>query len=369
MGPSQDDPAVEVGRFDPHDLSESELADLTELHNAVHLETRPDDPPRPPHFARDHYLSLADSTGFERHFFLARWSGAVVGALTASRRLSGGNHRVLHIDLQVRPEARRRRVGSALLERAAATARAGGQDVVIGMVTGREPLADRPGGRFLSRFGGTTGLDHRIYRLELRDVDAAELRDWKLQGAARSPGIELSWRFDRFRDDELADIARLMQAMNGAPRGELKVEPTVHNADSVADRDRALFARGFERAVLLARQREGSQLVGYTMMLVDPYDPRLLRQADTAIEPRARGRGLGKWLKAAMLLHMMAEYPERTEVRTGTADANEAMLTINRRIGFRPWLAHSVWQVTVDALEEGLRGLEPRPAGTAAPLR
>lgn len=364
---SRGDPPAWVEPFTPHALTDVELRELTALHNAVYLETRPLDPPRPPHFAGDLYPSLAEAKAFERHFFRARLAGALVGALTVSRRRIGGNARVLHLELLVHPDARRRRIGSALVARATALARANGQDTLIGLVTGADPLRERPGGRFLASLGGHQGLAHRIYRLELRDVDRRELQRWQREGAERSPDIELSWRFDAFADQELEDISRLMQAMNGAPRGRLKVEPTVHTPESVADRDRALLERGYRRTVLLARERSHSRLLGYTMMMVDPYDERLFRQADTAVEPAARGRGLGMWLKAAMLLHMMDAHPTRSEVRTGTADANASMLAINRRMGFRPWLAHSVWQAPLEQLEDALRSLEPRTPGVLSP--
>lgn len=347
-------PATTLERFRPHRLTHRELAALAELHNAVDRETRPDDPDRPATFIHDHYATLADALEFDRQFWWVRSRSKVLGAATFSRRCTGDNPHVLHVELLVAPDARRRGIGTALLGKAVEAARENGQDVLIGMVTGEEPLVEQPGGRFLWRLGGRPGLEHRIYRLELASVDLEELQAWERSGQERNPDVETTWRMDAFEEDELVAVSQLMQAMNGAPRGDLKVEPYIYTPQSVAERDRALHREGFQRTVLLARERATSKLLGYTMMLVDPYDDRLLRQADTAVEPAARGRGLGKWLKAAMLLRMMREHPSRSEVRTGNADNNDAMLHINHAIGFRPWLAHSVWQVSLEALEAAL---------------
>jgi len=346
--------AVAIRAFEPHELGDRRLTGLRDLHNAVARETRPDDPPRPTRYFRDHYEALAQATEFHRRFWVAEADREVVGCLIASRRRKGGNERVLHLELLVEPGARRRGTGTALTRKAAAFARDYDQDVLIGLVTGHEPLSDRPGGHFLRALGGQPGLEHRIYRLELDRVDEALLRDWVREGTGRSPDVEPVWRSGAFQANELDAVSRIMGAMNGAPRGDLKTEPTHYTPESVAQLDRATFARGFERTALFLRDRRIGDLLGYTMMLADPYDSRLLRQADTAVDPAARGRGLGKWLKAAMLLRTLRDRPARSEVRTGTADDNRAMIEINRRIGFRPWLAHSVWQIELPTLEEAL---------------
>jgi GNAT superfamily N-acetyltransferase len=362
MDPDQDAARlapVAIRPFDPRELGEARLAGLRNLYNAVNRETRPDDPPRPVDYFRNHFITLAQASEFHRRFWLAETPREVVGSLTASRRRTGGNEHVLHLELLVRPDARRRGTATALVREAAAFARAHDQTVLIGLVTGHEPLRERPGGRFLSVLGGRPGLAHRIYRLELDAIDVDMLRSWAREGAERSPDVEAVWKLGPFEPGELEAVSRIMRAMNSAPRGDLKTGPTNYTPESVAQRDRITFAEGFERTALFLRDRRTRALLGYTMMLVDPHDERLLRQADTAVDPAARGRGLGKWLKAAMLLRALRDHPTRSEVRTGTADDNLAMLDINRRIGFRPWLAHSVWQVDLPTLQDAIAKRTP----------
>ena len=62
----------------------------------------------------------------------------------------------------------------------------------------------------------------------------------------------------------------------------------------------------------------------------------------------ARGRGLGKWIKAAMLEHIRKVHPEAQWITTENADSNAPMLKINRELGFRPYQSESLWQVPVD---------------------
>lgn len=70
----------------------------------------------------------------------------------------------------------------------------------------------------------------------------------------------------------------------------------------------------------------------------------------TGVFPAYRKRGLGRWLKAAMLDAVLRERPQVRLVRTSNADSNTAMLAINRALGFKPYLAESFWQVETDTV-------------------
>jgi GNAT superfamily N-acetyltransferase len=65
----------------------------------------------------------------------------------------------------------------------------------------------------------------------------------------------------------------------------------------------------------------------------------------TGVFPQYRNKGLGRWLKAAMLDKVLKERPQAKYVRTGNADTNVAMLKINTALGFKPYMAEALWQV------------------------
>ena len=70
-----------------------------------------------------------------------------------------------------------------------------------------------------------------------------------------------------------------------------------------------------------------------------------------------RRRGLGRWLKAAMLDKILRERPGVKRIRTGNADSNVPMLKINHELGFKPYKAWTEWQISVDKLAESLAGM------------
>jgi RimJ/RimL family protein N-acetyltransferase len=82
--------------------------------------------------------------------------------------------------------------------------------------------------------------------------------------------------------------------------------------------------------------------------------PQRAHQHDTAVVPAHRGHGLGLWIKSAMLVALRAERPDVTEIETGNSTANQHMLAINQRLGFRPWQELNSWQGDVPELDARL---------------
>ena len=76
--------------------------------------------------------------------------------------------------------------------------------------------------------------------------------------------------------------------------------------------------------------------------------------------PAYRNRGLGRWLKAAMLDRIVRERPEARFVRTDNAQVNAPMLKINFELGFRPRARWTNWQVATDAVAQYLAGAASR---------
>ena len=123
-----------------------------------------------------------------------------------------------------------------------------------------------------------------------------------------------------------------------------------------------MIAGGDEAWTLVARHVPTGELAGFHDVQWNPSNPAVVHVGATGVKPDHRGRALGKWLKADMTLRVLDERPGVMEIRTGNADSNDAMLGINRQMGYRPMIAHTVWEVTV---EEAGRRLAGRGHGTA----
>jgi GNAT superfamily N-acetyltransferase len=88
-----------------------------------------------------------------------------------------------------------------------------------------------------------------------------------------------------------------------------------------------------------------------------PYRRTIVEQMLTGVRPDARGRGIGKWIKAVMLDHIRTLYPDAQWVSTGNAASNAPMLAINQKLGFKPYRSGSEYQIARDELGARVRTL------------
>jgi GNAT superfamily N-acetyltransferase len=109
-----------------------------------------------------------------------------------------------------------------------------------------------------------------------------------------------------------------------------------------------MLAEGTEKWSIFARHDATGELVGFTEVGWNAAQPETVFQWATAVRPDHRGHALGKWLKATMLDRILRDRSGVVDVRTGNADSNDAMLGINHGLGFRPYIADTVWQMSTE---------------------
>lgn len=103
------------------------------------------------------------------------------------------------------------------------------------------------------------------------------------------------------------------------------------------------------------REKGSRRIAGFTGVGWQPNRPQILYQYGTAVFPEYQNRGLGRWLKAAMLEKVLRDLPQVRYVRTGNADMNAPMLKINQELGFKPYRSNYDWQVETEKVLEYLR--------------
>ena len=117
-----------------------------------------------------------------------------------------------------------------------------------------------------------------------------------------------------------------------------------------------------KRWTAYAREKGTGKVVGYTEIFWSPFEPQTIDQGMTCVLPEHRNRGLGRWLKAALLGSVLDEYPQVERVRTGNGTNNAPMLKINRELGFSARLMRKDWQVDLGQVLSYLAAPETAPA-------
>lgn len=335
---------VTIERFDYKTLDEPTAAALFAHHQRLWQEMHPADPPRRLAEARARWAALPD---FLRTYgWMARLpDGEVVASAALFLFDMPENQHAGQVELEVDPNWRRQGLGWQLAQRVLGTAAVEGRRILL--VNTNDRTAG--GAAFANRLGAQPGFTAHTNQLDLHALDRNLLRDWQEVARQRAAGFDLGLWDGRYPGDELEAIAALMQVMNQAPRGDLDIEDTNYAPEQIREIEAMQLSGRRKRWTLYARERETGNLAGYTVLFLDPARPQIVQQGDTGVLPAYRNRGIGRWLKAAMLEKLLDEWPEGRFVRTGNADSNAPMLRINEALGFRSYLAETIWQVPVVA--------------------
>ncbi|MFH9799075.1 MULTISPECIES: GNAT family N-acetyltransferase [Streptomyces] len=309
-------------------------------HQVVAASTAHDLPGVPPPALRQVHAQLTKpALGSHRLSWLATGADGVPVAVAGLRLFtSPGQEHLAELELHVAPAHRRLGTGSLLLSAVVAACRTENRRSLIAT-----SAADGPGASFGERrgFRRVLTLDHLMLHLQEQDeAGPRRLAD------AEHPGYRLAgWTGSV--PDELADaFAAAKDAMNDMPVGDLDYGRVTWDADRVRAMAQVIADRG-DTLLTIAAVHDDGTMAGYTEILLPQGAPARAQQYDTAVVPAHRGRGLGLWVKAAMVRRLRAEHPGVVEIETDNADDNTHMLAVNTALGFRSYRRTGQFQLDV----------------------
>ncbi len=342
---------MKIQHRDKTDLPDAFVTAWVEHGNRMRLEERPNDPATPPEEV------MAQLRHLPPFFHLHAWSIEGEGDISANAQLQmadlESNAHMAQLEISVEPHLRRQGLGTKFLRLAAEHAQADGRSLLVASSNDRVPA----GASFLERYGFSRGLEQHVNQLDLNDLPRELLTGWLEAGPEQAPEYEIGLWDGPYPESELAGIAKLLEVMNTAPRGDLEMNDEQVTPELIRQMESLQFAAGNRRLTTYARHKSTGAFAGFTELSWKPQRPGITQQGGTGVFPEHRGHGLGRWLKAANLDRMLRENPEARFVRTGNADSNAPMLNINHLMGFKPYYALTVWQGQVTDILEQLNGI------------
>lgn len=330
------------------EASDEQLGEINHFGQVIESEIRPDDPPMPS--AEFIALTRAEPDYAQLRFWMARDGSRIIAISSIEHEREEANPHVAGLEVAVLPEYRRRGIGRRMLEPVVAAASAGGKTLISSFVS---ELTAAPG--FAEALGARKSMRVVENRLTTVDLDRHLLDEWIERGQDRASYYSLVF-WDGVTPDELVgQFARVLNAMNDAPRptgwNEFQFSP-----ERVSERELRQAKWGLKFWTLCARHDPTGEIAGFTRIYLNPWRPELITQDDTGVLANHRNKGLGRWMKADMLVRILREVTEAKFVTTGNASINQAMLTINRELGFKPNLYWQNYQIETDALLVKLSG-------------
>ena len=344
--------SIQIQSFNLRAASDHEYQALNAFANSMRAERLPDDPPLP---LEETIQDGQNLPGFVDVCGWAAWSedhsALLASAFTFIRRTEDNQH-LVWFELSVLPAFRQQGLGRRLLASVVEVARREQRRLLFTETHERAPA----GARFMQSLGAQQGLVAHTNQLVLADLDRTLLRQWQADGAERASGFDLNFWRGAYPEAQLEAIVQLWAVMNTAPRDQLAIEDFHQTPARLRQIEQYLAAIGTQRWTIYATERATGAFAGYTEVLWNSNRPTILEQGATGVFPAYRNRGLGRWLKAAMLEKVLQERPQVKFVRTGNADSNAAMLKINHALGFKPYLASCFWHVETERAAAYLAG-------------
>jgi GNAT superfamily N-acetyltransferase len=335
---------------DPRKDTDEEIAERVEYLNRQSEEVLPGEPPWPVEVAIA--STRATPERLKLWSFRAWADGSMVGHADVGFDLENDtNPDLMGCGVQVDAAHRRNGLGSRLFGELVKVARAEDRTRIVSDTNERIP----GGAAFAEAVGATSKQDMHMNRLLIEDVDRPMLEQWVADGPVRAEGYELIAWDGAVRDEWLDQYVKTFLVMNTAPHDDLERNDFTFSPAEARERDEQLAAAGTEQWTIVARRISDGSWAGFHDVYWAPHDGNVVYVGATGVDPEHRGHALGKWLKAAMTLRIMDERPQVTEIRTGNADSNDAMLGINKQMGYKPFIAQRLWEISTNDAEAWLR--------------
>ncbi|MFJ4026233.1 GNAT family N-acetyltransferase [Paenarthrobacter sp. NPDC089989] len=294
----------------------------------------------------------------ERHVYLARLGGTVVGSGTLTLPLSE-NTTTAGVDVLVDAGYRRRGIGTAILEHLEDTARARDRVSFDGycgapIVPGVPLLEAKSGsGGFPLESDATRFAVRHGYSLEQVESNSTLSLppDGELLAALESRALPLAqgysviaWR-DRCPDALVDAFAALKSLMSTeVPIAGLGWEGEEWDTARVRQEEATWRSSGIDAIIAAAQHEASGELAAYTVLIHRAEAPAVIYQEDTLVAPGHRGHRLGMLVKIANLRQTGVTWPDATRVMTWNASENRHMLAINIALGFKPSGFEGEWQ-------------------------
>ncbi len=326
---------IEIKQFDPITLTEEDWKLYHEFRKTRHEEVNPDDPytdnettEKNMKIAMKHpeadifLLSIIDSAKSKQ---IGLVNYLVIKKTSASYE---GNKHLVQFDMSILAPYRRKGIGTMALKLI--------YDFAIDhnkttLISGSDEV---DGKKFLEIIGAQTALTGVENRLNLEEVDWEMISKWEKEGPERSPKTKLQ-PFYTLPEDIIEQYSKIYtETTNQQPLGDLDVNDIIFTPESLRKMEKRHKELGRKHLTYITVEPDG-EISGLTEMIYRPERKYIIEQLLTGVKEKYRGRGLGKWLKAVMLLRVKDEFPDVNIVVTGNATTNAPMLSINDRLGFK----------------------------------
>lgn len=320
------------------------LSELYQLHSIEGKEFAFDEHRSSTRLVKENYSSMPWRKS--RFIFLReRKNCRIVGSCRCHFPHSEDHANLVFLYLYVLPEFRRRGLGTWLIKESVKEMEKARREFVIFIAYSQVECGEL----FLTELGARKCNIRQINRLYLEKLDFGLMQNWIEKGDKARFEV-LFWE-KLIPEEYLAQFLEINWYMNDAPIGNLQIKKHQMTSKEWREYEGFLRDRGCVLWAVVIQDIQTKSLCGYTTTIWDSTNPDCLNQGDTVVHRNFRGNGLGRWMKADMIMRVIQQRPNVQYVVTGNANGNIPMLKINHQMGFQIHQEKVEWQISLDELQ------------------
>ena len=192
------------------------------------------------------------------------------------------------------------------------------------------------------------------YRLVRAEANHTEIENWLHTIPTDNSNLNLRF-FNTIPDEYLERFVELFSLfLNQMPKEKKDRKKYNITMDEIKNYDD--WRRKHNRhQYTYAIHDDRDNMIAYTNGMIDGLDPTDVYQAMTGVLTKYRGRGLSKWLKAALFNKIGEDFPANKYMTTDMRAVNIPIQKVNARMGYRLIGEGAEYSVTQEDLKELLR--------------
>ena len=191
-------------------------------------------------------------------------------------------------------------------------------------------------------------------RLDLDKVDYQMVQGWIKEGKMINPDTRVITTEDNIPAELESEYAKAFNdAIQQIPHDDIDMKRKEFTVVDLREMEKIDDASHVKSINVFTLEKTG-EVSGITIIKVLPGSDVSVYQGITGVPLAYRGRKLGKWIKAKMVLYLKEKYPLCKSIITGNSKTNEPMLYINNHLGFKRYNEVNSFQITLDELKLSL---------------
>jgi RimJ/RimL family protein N-acetyltransferase len=273
----------------------------------------------------------------------------VFGFFTETSPSYIGNEKFAFMEIEILKRHRRKRIATKALTILVDSCEKNGKEII--MCNSHIPEAKL----FYEAIGAKIAQVQVENRLSLSKIDWNMITNWITEGEQKNPSSKIIVIEGKIPDNIVeAFVYTFSETAKLQPKDDLEMGDMSFTVDDLRKNEQTEELSGTKTLTALVIEEDG-KISSVTQLKIFPGKEKLIQQGLTGVPLEFRGRKLGKWVKAKLLLYVKEKYPATETVVTGNAESNAPMLYINEKLGFRKYKENVMAQVRLSQLQTYLK--------------